>query len=314
MQVTVHRDKMVFPPFCSKCIKGVNLTSFIADWKTTYLGEEFRTKVTRSAYVEIPICQSCKKAVIKKERTTSAIMFAVLTPLTWGIALLAGIVPLVGEAVLSFFGSNILTNILGIVWLILFLVPGGALMSIKNPYKDAKWPVKLEKSKFIPYDSDSAPLPNIHTFSFENGRYARLFLAANPGYSYLEDKNFDNLKSKDGYVRGKTVMALGESKDPEAVEPLIQTLKDEYWVVRRNAAEALGKLMDPKAVEPLIQTLKDESKNVRGEAAIALGKIGDTRALEALTEAEKDKSRWVRGSAAKAFEEIKRTAKEKHET
>jgi HEAT repeat protein len=54
--------------------------------------------------------------------------------------------------------------------------------------------------------------------------------------------------------------------------------------VRRNAAQALGALRDPRAVEPLLQTLKDRTLTVRQRAIVALGRIKDPLALTALLE------------------------------
>jgi len=55
--------------------------------------------------------------------------------------------------------------------------------------------------------------------------------------------------------------------------PLISALKDEDGDVREAAAEALGELKDPRAVEPLISVLKDEDGSVRWWAVKALNKI-----------------------------------------
>jgi len=54
---------------------------------------------------------------------------------------------------------------------------------------------------------------------------------------------------------------------------LISALKDEDWRVRWKAAAALGELKDPRAVEPLISALKDEVYMLRFWAAVALNKI-----------------------------------------
>ena len=81
------------------------------------------------------------------------------------------------------------------------------------------------------------------------------------------------LKDEDGDAREAAVMALGELKDPRAVEPLISALKDENGSVRYRAVMALGELKDPRAVESLISALKDENGSVRWNAAAALNKI-----------------------------------------
>ena len=53
----------------------------------------------------------------------------------------------------------------------------------------------------------------------------------------------------------------------------------------RNAAVALGNTKDPNAVPALIEALDDEEPLVRGHVAWALGQIGDDRAFAALEQA-----------------------------
>ncbi|MBK8051050.1 MAG: HEAT repeat domain-containing protein [Anaerolineales bacterium] len=82
---------------------------------------------------------------------------------------------------------------------------------------------------------------------------------------------------------------------------LVHSLNDESWKVRRTAAEALGETRDPQAVEPLIGVLKDKDWNVRESAAEALAKIG-TPAVGPLIDALKDEDAWVRWGAAAHWE------------
>jgi HEAT repeat protein len=56
----------------------------------------------------------------------------------------------------------------------------------------------------------------------------------------------------------------------EAINQLIQALKDDDCNVRWNAARTLRWTKDAKAVEPLIRALKDEDCNVRWSAAESL--------------------------------------------
>ncbi|MBS7270706.1 MAG: HEAT repeat domain-containing protein [Candidatus Freyarchaeota archaeon] len=93
------------------------------------------------------------------------------------------------------------------------------------------------------------------------------------------------LKQEIQDARKGAAQALGMIGDPRAVEPLIQTLKDEPGL-RKEVVQALGMIGDPRAVEPLIQTLKDENREVREAAAIALARIGDERAVEPLIQAQ----------------------------
>jgi HEAT repeat protein len=98
--------------------------------------------------------------------------------------------------------------------------------------------------------------------------------SVDPLIQALRDENWE--------VRRNAKEALGKMGVP-AVEPLIRALKDENKGVRGKAAEALGNIGDPRAVEPLIQTLKEDS-DPDGYVHIctirALGKIGDRRAVE----------------------------------
>jgi HEAT repeat protein len=97
--------------------------------------------------------------------------------------------------------------------------------------------------------------------------------AIGPLVAALADKNL--------HVRGEAAKALGELRDPRALEPLIAALKDnESWRLP-EAAEALGKIGSARAVEPLILALQHGNDAVRGAAVEALAKIGKP-AVEAL--------------------------------
>lgn len=78
------------------------------------------------------------------------------------------------------------------------------------------------------------------------------------------------LNGRNIQLRRQAAQALGEIKDPRAVEPLIAALKDEDSKVRMNTARALGEIKDPRAVRPLMVALKDQhSAEVRVRAAQA---------------------------------------------
>ncbi len=68
------------------------------------------------------------------------------------------------------------------------------------------------------------------------------------------------------------VINLGNSRNPEILEPMKKVLKtDDIPEVRREAAKALGKLGDMAAMETLEQAAKrDSSHEVRVEARDAL--------------------------------------------
>jgi HEAT repeat protein len=99
------------------------------------------------------------------------------------------------------------------------------------------------------------------------------------------------------------VEALGQSKDE--VQRLIDDLKDPSWQIRWYAASALGEMKEPRALEPLIAMLKnDQNGYVRAMAAWALGKIKDRRAVEPLIDGVTDESSDVKKMAPQALKEI----------
>ena len=86
-------------------------------------------------------------------------------------------------------------------------------------------------------------------------------------------------------ARCLAALCLGSTKDPRAFEPLIDAVrtvdpneKREY--VANYAAQALGLLEDPNAVNFLIDSLRDE--RVKYSCVNALGRIGDMRAVQPL--------------------------------
>jgi hypothetical protein len=111
----------------------------------------------------------------------------------------------------------------------------------------------------------------------------------------LEDSSSD--------VRWRAVNALGEKRDPRAVEPLIISLKDADPVVRKAAAYALGMIGEP-AVGPLIGALKNGDPLIREGAAVALGYIEDPRSVGPLNAAQKDANPVVRENAERALAKI----------
>ncbi|MFH0878771.1 MAG: HEAT repeat domain-containing protein [Lentisphaerota bacterium] len=95
---------------------------------------------------------------------------------------------------------------------------------------------------------------------------------------------------------------LRVKKDPGVIDPLIASLNDENTDVRSNAAEALGELKDPRAVEPLTQLLRDPS--LSRAAAWALGEIKDSRAVPSLIQSLGSENQGIRENAASALSHI----------
>lgn len=109
----------------------------------------------------------------------------------------------------------------------------------------------------------------------------------------------------DAVVCSAALRAIGASRDPGAVEPLLAKLASvEYPDARKGEVViALGELRDPRAVDALLRIAKsrDEEKTRRLFATDALGKIGDRRALPVLRDLFSEDDALVRAYAASAL-------------
>lgn len=86
-------------------------------------------------------------------------------------------------------------------------------------------------------------------------------------------------------VRATAVVAVLSLPAAESAAALIPLLSDKDEFVRGEAAYALGKTRSPSAVAPLIERLvQDKRHGVRGAAAVALGEIGDEAAVVSLAQ------------------------------
>jgi HEAT repeat protein len=104
-------------------------------------------------------------------------------------------------------------------------------------------------------------------------------------------------------VQWRAAEALG-SFGPEAIRELLAGLATGNRTVKLGIIEALGEIRDPVAVEPLIRHLRDPSVEIRWEAALALGEIGDGRATVPLLPGLRDPDRYVRYGTALALVKI----------
>jgi len=102
----------------------------------------------------------------------------------------------------------------------------------------------------------------------------------------------------------KAAKALAEIKASQAVEPLIETIKqNKDRRIRRCASEALAKIGDMRSVDLLVASLKDEDLLTASRAAYALGYLKDKRAVKSLLYALTEYN--IPCPAAEALGEIK---------
>ena len=111
-------------------------------------------------------------------------------------------------------------------------------------------------------------------------------------------KNGPIWNRNDHLARCYAAMCLGATKDPRALEPLLEALK--YYdpneeggreFVAKYAASALALLGDTSAVEPLIETLQDPRESVKFAAMMAIVELDSSKAFEPIVAAmDRDES------------------------
>lgn len=113
--------------------------------------------------------------------------------------------------------------------------------------------------------------------------------------------------SKAGTARRlEAAKRLGEAKDPNHLEILTRTLKDDQKAVRWAAVEALWDLGDKKAVPYLIEYLEKAETYQWGKILTmnALGSLRDPRAVDSLLSKLDSRNPFLRRSAALALVQI----------
>ena len=111
----------------------------------------------------------------------------------------------------------------------------------------------------------------------------------------------------------ETMLALGNSGDVRAREPLLELLKSDDYRLAGDAANALGYLGDAGVEPQLIAALAEDNNWRQVKACGALAKFGSRKALPALEKLAKD-DRYtgalnVKGMAEDAIERIKQRDK-----
>ncbi len=111
----------------------------------------------------------------------------------------------------------------------------------------------------------------------------------------------------------ETTLALGNSGDPRALEPLLELLKSKEYRKSGDAAQALGYLGSAEAEPALIEALSQDNGWLRIKASAALAKLGSRKALAALEKlANSDEYTGalnVKGTVAEAIKSIEKRHK-----
>jgi HEAT repeat protein len=135
------------------------------------------------------------------------------------------------------------------------------------------------------------------------------------GETAVESDIWERLKAQERRIDRFRLLefqaALGQEK--EAIEILLDLLKNDAASVRSRAASALGKLnRSAEVLSGLLNLLKDDDSDVRSCAASALGELKNTSAevLSGLLNLLKDDDSDVRSCAASALGELKNMSPE----
>ncbi len=113
------------------------------------------------------------------------------------------------------------------------------------------------------------------------------------------------LREESADLRYTAALSLGELRDGEAVDALVEQMEgDGNPLARQAAVIALGMIGDARAVAPLVKALRGGGPEVRFQAATSLAQVDRTAASGPLRAALADDDPEVRGAAAAALGEV----------
>jgi HEAT repeat protein len=92
------------------------------------------------------------------------------------------------------------------------------------------------------------------------------------------------LKSRDPQARRRAIKDLGKSRDPRAIDLLMDALADKSYLVRKEAARALGDMGDARTVRPLINLIEESLHYAMARTAVdALERVLGRTAARAIS-------------------------------
>lgn len=226
-----------------------------------------------------------------------------------------------------------------------------AIPALAEAAKSSDYQVRFQAVRALGLTKDPdaiEPLINAIELYFEKGdpelKYSQDFMGAafaeamgNLGKPAVKALTGE-LKSKDISIRYFSIKALGNTKDPDAIKPLIEilngnypflwdsageslkeigepaapalikTLSNEEITVKLIVIEALGDIKSPAAVKPLTGFLENPNPHIRLETIFALSKYQSERFIPAFINCLQDDSPIVRKAASTALSEMGETA------
>jgi len=119
------------------------------------------------------------------------------------------------------------------------------------------------------------------------------------------DPLIEKLKEDDPRMKNFALDALGTIGDSRAALPMIELLKDQDLLIRQKATEYLIEIGEADIVKPIIGLMRDKDVNVRRCAVEVLNNLKDPRTSDALMNAIKDSDWWVRQIATESLTSTK---------
>jgi HEAT repeat protein len=141
---------------------------------------------------------------------------------------------------------------------------------------------ELDEDAFASFDGEAPPKPDPEEMLLllSSDLPAQRMLAARAFCEIQEERAISHLirllKDACPLVRVSAAYALGRNSSPDAVEPLISQLQQDWnGYVRKGIVWALGNCQDRRALVPLIQSLKLDISAVRLWAASSLAQAAN---------------------------------------
>ena len=113
-------------------------------------------------------------------------------------------------------------------------------------------------------------------------------------------------KPSDVAARGEAIKSAAKAHYALASDEIVKALHDPAPRVRREAAQALAKLGDPAAAESLIHQLSDHPDLVEEDTVEALGELGGVEAVPHVARYLRSPRSQVRRAAAQARQRLKK--------
>mmetsp|Transcript_54330 Transcript_54330/g.90311 ORF Transcript_54330/g.90311 Transcript_54330/m.90311 type:complete len:598 (+) Transcript_54330:176-1969(+) len=105
-------------------------------------------------------------------------------------------------------------------------------------------------------------------------------------------------------VRCSSLIALGTSGNPAALDTLLKAVDTEDILHKRYAIIALGLLGDVGGIDKLVTFITEEDPLTRFRLATSLAKFEDPRSIDALRKLSEDENENVRAAANKALQQL----------